>query len=520
MVDYCNKLAVDRNQFSVYILYSNQELAMFLNIDRKNPKPLYQQIIDETKKLIDQGALDSGETIPSTRILAKKLGVHRSTVTRAYEELQALGYLSSKQGSYHRVQKRRKEVGYTADRISAIPWDLACSADAEAIHQIFHRYSPERLKHPLSPHADAINISELDLDSRLYPMTEFRRCMNHVLHDSGASSLQYGDHKGHVSLRRQIAKRLRLHGISASEKEILITNGAQQALDMIIRMMGGNGKRVAIESPTYAAILPLLKFNGVTTREIPMNAEGMDLDFLEKVLAGERVDFVYTIPNFHNPTGITTSHLHREKLLNICCEHRVPIVEDGFEEDMKYFGKVPLPIKSIDEKNCVIYLGTFSKALFPGLRIGWVTADQECISRLTAIKRFSDLGSSKLVQIVLTEFLKRGYYDRQLRRMHRAFRKRMQVALQTMDDCFPPTVRWTRPAGGYTIWVKLRRQWDEERLQSHLAEFGVIVSPGSYYFPDRKRSAYFRLSIAKRNEKEIKEGISRLGKALHALEKE
>jgi DNA-binding transcriptional MocR family regulator len=417
------------------------------------------------------------------------------------------------------VQRRKKEVAYTADGTSAISWENASTADAKAIHRIFLRYSPERSKKRL-PLDDVINISELDLDPRLYPMTEFRRCVNHVLHDFGANSLQYGDHKGYPPLRRQIAKRLRLHGISVSEREILITNGAQQAIDMIIRMLAKDGKRVAIESPTYAAILPLLKFNGVKTLEIPMKAEGMDLDFLQKTLAKEKVNFVYTIPNFQNPTGITTSHLHREKLLNICLKHGIPIVEDGFEEDMKYFGKVPLPIKSIDEKKIVIYLGTFSKALFPGLRIGWVTADQECISRLTAIKRFSDLGSSKLVQIVLNEFLKRGYYAQQLKRMHRAFRKRMQVALQTMEASFPPTVQWTRPTGGYTIWVKLRKQWNDEELQNHLAEFGVVVSPGGYYFPDRKSSEYFRLSIAKRNEGEIKEGIIRLGKALHILEKE
>lgn len=493
---------------------------MFLNIDRKNTKPLYQQLIDQTKTLVDQGFLEPGEFVPSTRNLAKKLGINRSTVIRAYEELQALGYLSSRQGSYHRVQHRKKEVEYTEGRPSAISWEKACSSYANAIHRIFLQYHPERSKRFPSSPEDVINISELDLDSRLYPMTEFRQCINHVLHDMGAVSLEYGHHQGHIPLRRQIAKRLRLHGISVSEREILITNGAQQALDMIIRMLGGDGKRIAIESPTYAAILPLLKFNGVQTREIPMHAEGMDLKFLEKVLAKERISFVYTIPNFQNPTGITTSHAHRERLLNICLRHRVPIVEDGFEEDMKYFGKVPLPIKSIDEKNCVIYLGTFSKALFPGLRIGWITADRECISRLTAIKRFSDLGSSKLIQIVMAEFLNRGYYDRQLKRMHRAFRKRLQVALQTLDACFPPSVRWTRPAGGYTIWVKLRKRWDADQLQNHLGRFGVIVSPGSYYFPDTKQSEYFRLSIAKRNEQEIKEGISRLGRALHAMDKE
>ena len=492
---------------------------MFLRIDRSQPKPLFKQIIDEIKNLIDQGTLEISHPLPSSRSLAKRLGVNRSTVTRAYEELQAIGYLSSRQGSYHRVQRRSREVEYNPDRQSFISWEKASSPNARKIHEIFLRYSPEK-QPSASPGQDLINISELDLDPRLFPMEEFRRCVNQVLFSSGSNSLQYGDHRGYISLRQEIAKRLRLHGISVSEKEILITNGAQQAIDLVIRMLAKEGKKVAIETPTYAAILPLLKFNGVDLLEIPMKNSGMDLNTLEEALSRERVSFVYTIPNFQNPTGITTPHQHRERFLNICLRYRVPIVEDGFEEDMKYFGKVALPIKSIDEKNLVIYIGTFSKALFPGLRIGWVTADKECISRLTAIKRFSDLGSGKFVQAVLYEFLKRGYYDRQLKRMHQAFRKRLQVALKTMDDVFPHTVSWTRPTGGYTIWVKLPRTWDEAELHSHLGRYGVVVSPGSYYFPFKKSCEYFRLSIAKRNEEEITEAITRLGKALHSLDKD
>jgi DNA-binding transcriptional MocR family regulator len=492
---------------------------MFLRISRSQPKPLFRQIIEEIKNLIDQGTLEISQPLPSSRNLAKRLGVNRSTVTRAYEELQAMGYLSSRQGSYHRVQRRSRKVEYNPDRQSLISWEKASSPNARKIHEIFLRYSPE--KQPSAPPGqDLINISELDLDPRLFPMEEFRRCVNHVLFSSGSNSLQYGDHRGYLPLRQEIAKRLRLHGISVSEREILITNGAQQAIDLVIRMLAKKGKKVAIEAPTYAAILPLLKLNGTNLLEIPMKKNGMDLNTLEEALGKERVSFVYTIPNFQNPTGITTPHQHREQLLDICLRYRVPIVEDGFEEDMKYFGRVALPIKSIDEKNLVIYIGTFSKALFPGLRIGWVTADKECISRLTAIKRFSDLGSGKFVQAVLYEFLKRGYYDRQLKRMHQAFRKRLKVALKTIEDVFPHTVSWTRPTGGYTIWVKLPRKWNEAKLRSHLGRYGVVVSPGSYYFPFKKSCEYFRLSIAKRNEEEIKEAVFRLGKALHSLDKE
>ncbi|MDH4257837.1 MAG: PLP-dependent aminotransferase family protein, partial [Candidatus Aminicenantes bacterium] len=326
-------------------------------------------------------------------------------------------------------------------------------------------------------------------------------------------------HKGYPPLRQLIARRLRLHGISVSSEEILITNGAQQAIDLLIRVLSGPGEKIAVESPTYANVIPILQFSGAKILGIPMRKDGMDLNFLESVLNRERVSFVYTIPNFQNPTGITTSHPHREKLLNVCLRHKVPIVEDGFEEDMKYFGKVPLPIKSIDEKNIVIYLGTFSKALFPGLRIGWITADKGCISRATALKRFSDLTSGNLSQIILHEFLNRGYYDLHLKRLHRVFRKRMQVALQTMENCFPDAVTWTRPSGGYTIWVKMPLKLDEHQLHGFMARYGVVVSPGRYYFPNRLSSEYIRISIARIDEKEIREGISRLGEALRELSK-
>lgn len=505
----------------ISLLYSKNELrimesSMLLKIDRANSKPLYRQITEEIKGLIDHGVIEIHKPLPSTRNLAKKLGVNRTTVVKAYEELQALGYLQSRPGSYHKVQWRLKEVEYDPQRKSLISWEKISNNHSRKLYELFLCYSPEN---PIYTkfNDSSINISQLDLDPRLYPVEEFKRCVSSVLHNYGSQSLEYGTYKGYPPLRQIIARRLRLHGISVSEEEILITNGAQQAIDLIIRLLTKPWKKVAVEAPTYANAIPIMHFNGLKILGIPMKNNGMDLDFLERVLKTEQVSFVYTIPNFQNPTGITSSHQHREKLLNICLQHKVPIVEDGFEEDMKYFGRVALPIKSIDDKNIVIYLGTFSKALFPGLRIGWITADKEFINRITAIKRFSDLSSGNLVQIVLYDFLKKGYYDLQLKRLHRIFRKRMQVALKTMEECFPRTIEWTRPTGGYTIWVKMPKKLTETQLHEFMSKYNVIISPGSYYFPEKKSSKYFRVSIARINEEEIKEGISRLGRALHRL---
>ena len=493
-----------------------QSKSVIINIDRNSHNPLYQQVIDAIKNLIQQGTLEKGQTLPSSRKLAETLGLNRSTVNRAYEELQALGFLSSRPGSYHRVQERRKEAEHSSDRKSVISWDDKLTDPAFRIHETLLRFSPEQSGSDRICD-DVINISRLDLDARLFPMKAFRECTNKVLFEDGAEALLYGNFLGYLPLRRLIAQRLRLHGISVSGEEILITNGAQQGLDLCLRIFSRQGTQVAIETPTYANILPILRFTNAKAVGIPMRRDGMDLTLLEDIVNRTKVSFVYTIPNFQNPTGITTSHEHRERLYTICLQHKIPIVEDGFEEDMKYFGKVALPIKSIDANNIVIYLGTFSKALFPGLRIGWIAADRDCISRLAAVKRFSDLTTSLFLQKIMSEFLKRGHYDRQLRRLHRIFRKRMQVALSAMEDHYPSRVFWTHPVGGYTIWVTMPKKIDENRLKDLMLQHGVAVSPGGYYFPEKKASEYFRLSISCLDEQEIREGIRRSGEALRTL---
>jgi DNA-binding transcriptional MocR family regulator len=489
---------------------------MIIEIDRNLARPLYRQVIDKIKSLIDQGTLIPGSRLPASRRLARMLGVNRTTVYQAYEELQAQGYVQSRPGSYSIVRKRMREAVYDPQARSRIRWDRASSSSACKVYEIFSRYSPERPA-GLSAGMDPIDLASLDPDQRLHPVRDFRKCVDVTLEKKGAETLKYGPHQGYLPLRDYLAQRLRLHGVATSEREILITNGAQQAIDLVTRMLSRPGRSVVIETPTYANLLPLLGFNGAGVQGIPMREDGMDLDYLEEVLATKKVSFVYTMPNFQNPRGITTTHEHRERLLALCSRARVPIVEDGFEEDMKYFGKVDLPVKSIDHQNLVIYIGTFSKALFPGLRVGWITADADCIRRLLAIKRFSDLGSGSFVQAVLHAFCQFGYYEIHLRRLHRIYRKRMEAALKAMEEYMPRGVGWTRPLGGYTIWVRIPKKLTEEGFRQALYPFGVLASPGAYYFPRKRRSEFIRLSIASLNEAEIREGISRLGKALYYL---
>jgi len=488
---------------------------MLVSLDRKSKQPLYRQIIGGIRALVDDGTLQDGRPLPSSRRLAAQLGVDRTTVTVAYAELQAMGYLRSRPGSYSVVRRRGGTEAGSREASRSIDWGRRVRPEAEEALRAFRAPSAERASGG-RPGQDLISLARLDPDPRLFPLARMHRTFSRSLWSHAHEPFEYGSYQGYKPLRDHLARRMRLHGMSVSADEILVTNGAQQALDLVIRLLAGPGSRVVVEAPTYALMIPLLRMNGAAPVPVPMRDDGMDLDRLEKVLDKGPVAFVYTMPNFQNPTGITTGHEHRTRLLALCRSRGVPIVEDGFEEDMKYYGKVDLPIKSMDAGNAVIYAGTFSKALFPGLRVGWVAADRECVERLTAIKRYADLTSNHLAQVFLHDFCEAGHYDSHLRRLHRAYRRRLALTLKTMKETFPPSVTWTEPPGGYTLWVRMPRRLSGGELDALLGTHGVAVSAGQNYFCGASTSEFFRLCIARTDEREIREGVGRLGRALTA----
>jgi DNA-binding transcriptional MocR family regulator len=491
---------------------------ILVKVDRKVRVPIYEQIVQGIRGMVDSDTLAVGTRLPSSREMAARLGVHRSTVFRAYEELLALGYVESRPGSYTTVRGKPKTTVLEPTREGGLlNWEKLSNPPSRGTFEIFSRYSPEL---DLDNHTDVINLAALEVDPRTFPVEEVRKCMNRVLVNQGTKALEYGEEAGYRPLREYITHRLQIHGISVSTSEVLITNGSHQGLELILKLLTRPGSKVVIESPTYANFIPLLKYYQADIVEIFFRDGSMDLRLLRKVVRKEKPALVYTIPNFQNPTGLTSSQAHREMLLRLCEEFRIPLVEDGFEEEMKYFGNVAMPIKSMDEHNVVIYVGTFSKVLFPGMRIGWIAAQKDCIERLTALKRFSDLSSSVLAQAVVNAFCREGYYDKHLRRMHRLYRKRMRTALDAMRQHLPDNVKWTKPEGGYTIWASLHKSYvSEKTLKETLLKHRVMVSPGHYFFSQKQPRKFFRISIATLNEVEIQEGIERLGKALRDLER-
>jgi DNA-binding transcriptional MocR family regulator len=492
-------------------------MNILLDIDNPSDVPIFRQIINQLVRLIDTGSLPPGARLPSTRHLAERLSVNRSTVYRAYQELWSLGYLESRPGSYSTVRRRPKvTIGTRGTDSSRIDWSRRTTPVSQALHAA-HRREEVLLQKAAAP--GVINFVPLSPDSRLFPLDAFRRCMNHVLRREGPDLLQYGDPLGYGPLRQFIAERMRLHGVAVTADEVMITTGAQNAIERLLRLLAVPGASLACESPTYSRAMDIFRLAGVDIVGVPMTAAGMDLGALEQVIQRHGPVLVYTIPNFHNPTGITTDQGHREQLLAICERHRLPLLEDGFEEEMKYFGKTVLPIKSMDHHGVVIYLGTFSKILFPGLRIGWIAADRRCIDRLGSIQRALILSGNLLDQAALCRFCRMGDYDLHVSRMHRIYRRRMQRLLKALRATFTNgRIHWTEPAGGYTVWVRLQDvAADEDRILDRLLNHGVMVLPGSFHFHGPVDGTYFRLSIAHLDEAAITEGVRRLSAGIDDL---
>lgn len=491
---------------------------VFLNLDRNSKTPLFRQVFEQLKEKIENETLKPGDLLPPTRTFSEQLGVNRTTIYKAYQELWALGYIESRSGSYSYVRQRRElQLSGMETRANTINWAKRVNPNAERMHKMFGKAN-----YPFSevkPGFDGIDFGRLHPDTRIFPVKEFRKSLSKAIDNKGSIVLDYGESKGYYPLREYITGRMRSHGISVDIDEILITSGAQNAIDLIVKLFAKPGSRVFVESPTYGMIFPTLTFYDCEIVPIPMTEEGADLNQIEKEFKKGLPIFFYTMPNFHNPTGVTTNQEHREKLLALFEKYGIPIVEDAFEEEMKYFGKVSLPVKSMDINRIVIYVGSFSKILFPGIRLGWIAADIECINRLTTLKRFSDLNSALPEQAALADFCLKGYYELHIKKIHKIYRKRMILAVQAMEQKIKNSnVTWIAPNGGFTIWMTLHNlQAGYDVINDIFLKNKLRVAMGKDFFPVPEKQKHIRLAIASLNEKEIAEGVERLSQAIKQI---
>src|SRR6202140_434884 len=351
----------------------------------------------------------------------------------------------------------------------------------------------------------------------VFPVQRFEEACHKVLTQQAASALQYWATEGYEPLRELIANNMARYGIKASAENVLITSGSQQALDLIGKLFINRGDRVLVEAPTYLGALQAFNVYGAEYVSVAIDENGLRTDLLETPLrSGPK--FMYVLPNFQNPAGTTLSEGRRHELVLLADNYGVPIIEDDPYGQLRYEGEHLPSLVVLDRKNLrrdegysignVIYLSTFSKTLAPGLRLGWIVAPPEIISKLVQIKQGADLHTSTFTQFVAYEVARDGFLDKHVKVIRQVYRERRDVMLQALQEFFPPEVTWTHPQGGLFLWVTLPDGLDMKAVfQADMAE-DVAFVPGDSFYADNGHEGgrHMRLTFSYCQPAHIREG--------------
>lgn len=363
--------------------------------------------------------------------------------------------------------------------------------------------------------------------SELFPTERFREACARVLEQHGKRALQYGATEGYEPLREMIGRHIARYGIRAGADNVLITSGSQQALDLIGKLLINPGDRVLVEAPTYLGALQAFNLYGADYVSVASDVDGLRSDLLEAPLrSGPK--FMYVLPNFQNPGGTTLCEGRRHELVLLADRYGIPIVEDDPYGQLRFEGEHLQPLIVIDRENLrrdeaysignVVYLSTFSKTLAPGLRLGWIVAPPQVITKLVQLKQGTDLHTSMFTQIVAYEVARDGFLDEHVKVIRRAYCERRNVMLEALTQYFPAEVTWTHPQGGLFLWVTLAEGMDAQKLFNTAIRENVAFVPGnSFYAPNgdsEEGRRHLRLNFSAATPDQIREGIRRLSIAV------
>ncbi|MBX3014034.1 MAG: PLP-dependent aminotransferase family protein [Caldilineaceae bacterium] len=488
---------------------------MRIPVDHQSRTPLYQQIEDYLRGQILSGALTAETRLPATRQLAQELGVSRITVNNAYAILESEGLVYTREGSGTYVLARPPLLPRTTAGTN-LHWPRWQRALEQAVAIPYEQqHTPTRR---ITPHPAPIAFTGVG-DPREFPVQELARAMQDVLRRDGSAALAYGAlDQGYGPLRTTITHILASQGITAHPDHILITAGSQQALALLCQVLLQAGDVILVERPTYNLALELFRAVGLQVVGLPVDAEGMMVDQLEPLLQQTRPKLIYTIPNFQNPTGSCLSSARRRQLVALADRYNVPILEDDFVGDLRYDGRTQPALKTLDPGGRVIYTGTFSKMLMPGLRVGFLVAEGPIFQRLVELKRVSDLTTPPLMQRTLEAYVNVGQYQAHVRRSCRLYRQRRDAMLTAIRRHLPPEIHVDPPQGGLFVWLRLPSGCSCLDLIPLAREAGVEFAPGPRFFANPAEGLpYLRLNFATQTPSEISEGIRRLGSALQRL---
>lgn len=462
----------------------------------------YESLAGDIAQSIRDGLLKPGQRLPSVRQASAARQVSPSTVFQAYYLLEARGLVQSRPRSGYYVTAHAQPLPPEPETASHPDGE---SRDVDVSELVF-----EVLQSAMAH--DVVPLGSAFPSPLLFPLDRIGRAVASAAVHLDPWSTVDDLTPGNAALRRQVALRYLIDGMDVGIDEIVITNGALEALNLCVAAVTRPGDAVLVESPCFYATLQSLERNGLRAIEVRTHPrDGIDLDALEAAIARHAPRACWLMPTFHNPLGSSMPEERKRALVALLSQHGIPLIEDDVYAELHYAGQRALPAKAFDRDGLVMHCSSFSKSLAPGYRIGWVAAGREA-RRIARLKLTATLGSNVPTQIGIARYLERGGFDRHLRRLRKTLAAQQEQYIAAIGQAFPPGTRVTRPAGGYFLWIEMDRGVDALRLQRAASKLGISIAPGPMFSASRGFGHCLRMNCGHPLDARIAAAITTLGR--------
>jgi len=470
----------------------------------------YRDIANELFEQIDKKVLCAGDRLPSIRAATRRHRVNPGTVIRAYRELEARGLIESRPRSGYFVRPPAERQLSQPTRFKAVPRSVA----VQVIDLVFEVFETTKRATPV------IQFGAPFMNPELFPLAQVNRAGAAAARRLVSSPIVQDLSPGSAELRRLIALRYLSSGCVVSPDELVITCGAFEAIALSLRVVTRPGDTVAIETPSFYAILQTIQQIGLNVAEIATDpATGVDLNALEHALKTGSIKACVVMPSFQNPVGSCMPDERRKVLAGLAERYKVPVIEDDVYAELHFGAHRPRPVKAFDRSGWVLHCGSFSKSLAPGYRIGWAAAGR-FTRALWQQKVISSFNTAPICQETLVGFLRRGGFERHLRQLRRSLSARCREMLRAVSAEFPTNCRMSRPDGGYMLWIELPQSVDVMQLHRRALAAGVSIAPGPMFSARRGYRNCLRLSFGYASTAQIREGIHTLGRLVRSASME
>lgn len=458
-----------------------------MKIDKNSNTPLYIQVYNNIKNMIDNNQLKEGDKLPSIRSLSNKLGVNNITVVNAYKLLEQDRYVYSVKGSGTYVRKT-----YDIDLPYAEDGDIELMVGGVL---------------PISK--DIINLSSISPTPEIFPIEEFKQSLIEVLNRDKGKAFVYPEINGYEPFRESISTFLKEnYNMNVDKNHILVISGGQQGIDIITKTLISQGDYIFVENPTYSAAVAAFKSRGAKILGIPMLEDGIDFEVLDNYLKRFSPKFLYMMTNYQSPTTFSYSHEKKKKLIELSQKYNFYIIEDDFLTDLNYDVDKKIPLKSMDSFDKVIYIKSFSKIFMPGVRIGFMTAPKKLFTSIIKAKHTTDISSSGFFQRAFDLYLRKNLWKGHIDTIKKVYFNKYKIMVEELKRLNKYGISFTEPKGGLSIWIKLPEPLDSIEIYKECNENGVSLVPGKiFYIHDNIYTNYIRLSFGAASSKEIVTGI-------------